>query len=108
LLCIRLGDEVCELSMALAWAIAGDTADDLDDLGQRGPVANGQRMFSVRPIEPFLRHTEGEDDVCRITVLRRYGREIVECVRASLRVGVIDEIRDPQYLPGVFPADVDD
>ena len=45
-----------ELRVRLTWAVAGDAADDLDDLGQRSPVPDRQGVLGERPVEAFLGH----------------------------------------------------
>ena len=44
-------DQVGEARAGLARRVAGGAADDLDDLGQAGSVADRQRVFAPDPVE---------------------------------------------------------
>ena len=70
---IRLGDQIGEPGARLARRIAGGAADDLHDLGQARPIADRQRMLAPNPVEAFLRHAQGDDDVhvVAVVLLRR-------------------------------------
>ena len=48
---IGLGDQVGEARAGLARRVAGGAADDLDDLGQAGAIADGERVFAPNPVE---------------------------------------------------------
>ena len=94
--------------MGLAWGIAGDAANDLDDLGEGGAVAHGEGVLGERPVEALLSHAERDDDVHRVGVLRRGLDEVGECPGAGFLVGVVDQVRDAQHLPVVAATHEDD
>src|SRR3546814_18735046 len=70
---IWLGDQIGEAGMGLARRVAGNATDDLDDLGQAGAIADGQRMFAPNPVEALLRHAQGNDEfhIVAVVLLRR-------------------------------------
>ena len=105
---VGLGDQVGELGVLLAGAVAGDAADDLDDLGQRRPVADGEGVLGERPVEALLRHPEREDHVHGVPILRGDRGEVVQGVGALLLVRVVDEVGQAQDRAGVGAADADD
>src|SRR5262249_2616797 len=88
---VRLGDQVGEAGADLARRVAGGAADNLHDLGQARSITDGQRVLAPDPVEAFLRHTEGDDDVHMVAnvllrrVLQRGGNPI-----APGGVGIID------------------
>ena len=94
---VRLGDQVGEAGAGLARRVAGGAADDLHDLGQARAIADGQRVLAPDPVEAFLRHAEGDDDVHMVAVvlLRRVFQRGGHPV--ALRRVVIDQIGDPQH-----------
>ena len=61
--CIRLGDQIGEPGVELVWCIACCASDDLDDLSQAGAVTDRQGMFTPNPVEAFLGHPQGNDDI---------------------------------------------
>ena len=66
---VGLRDKVGEPRSGLALGIAGGAADDLHDLRQAGAITHRQGVFAPDPIEPFFRHTQGDDDVDMIAVV---------------------------------------
>ena len=70
---VRFGNQVREARACLARRVAGRAPDDLHDLGQARPIADGQRVLAPNPVESFLRHAERDDDVhiVAVVLLRR-------------------------------------
>src|SRR4051812_20318520 len=93
--------------MLLAGAVAGDSANNLDDLGEGRPVADGEGVLGEGPVEPFLGHPERDDDVHSVAVYGGDRREVVQGVRALLLVRVVDEIGDLEELSGVVATNTD-
>src|SRR3546814_12464102 len=82
--------------MGLARRVAGSATDDLDDLGQAGAIADGQRMFAPNPVEALLRHAQGNDDVhiVAVVLLRRVFERSEDA--SALVVVVVHQISDAQ------------
>ena len=85
-------------ALRLAWRIASRAADDLHDLGQARTVADRQRVLAPNPVESFLRHAQGDDDVDVIAIVLL--RRILRARRDSFALGriVIHEVGDLQNL----------
>ena len=66
---VRLGNQIGELGAGLSRRITRRAADDLDDLCQRGSIADGQRVLAPDPVEALLRHAKGDDDVHVVAVV---------------------------------------
>ena len=101
---VGLGDEVGEPGAGLAGGVAGGAADDLHHLGQRGAVADGERVLAPDPVEALLGHAEGDDDVDVVAVVGV--RRVLEGAENAVAAGavVVDQVGDPQRRP-VLPLD---
>ena len=84
----RFRNQVGEAGARLAGCITGGAANDLDDLGQAGTIADRQGVFAPYPVEAFLGHAQRDDDVDKITVLACLGR-FQRCHHAVAFSGVI-------------------
>ncbi len=93
---VRLGDQVGEARAGLARRVAGRAADDLHDLGEARPVADRQRVLAPNPVEAFLRHAEGDDDVHMVAVVLL--RRVFQRGGNAVALGriVIDQVGDPE------------
>ena len=67
--CIRLRNQIGKAGVGFPRCIPGRPTDDLDDLGQAGPVADGQRMFAPQPVEALLGHAKGDNDIDMVAVV---------------------------------------
>src|SRR5262249_55643488 len=66
---VRLSDQISEAGASFSRRVTSRAADDLHDLSETRSVANRQGMLTPNPVEAFLGHAEGDDDVYMVAVV---------------------------------------
>ena len=69
--------KLVNLALNLPGVARRRAADDLDDLGETGAVADGQRVLAPDPIESLLGHPEGDNNVHVVAVV--FLRRVFQC-----------------------------
>src|SRR5690625_913631 len=99
--------EVGEPGAGFSGRVAGGAADDLHHFGEAAAVPDGEGMLAPDPVETFLGHTQGDDDVHEIPVvlLRRVFKRGAHPV--TLTHFIINKVSDAQELTRRGPDELE-